>query len=540
MSDLHPTPEPPVPAPPTTDQVVAPASAPVIEERMHPLSPLVSLWLGVVALGWFAVTSFLQGDPIWEDFDRLGEWLTSVPWWVFIAAGGVLIGLGFGYWGWWTTKFVIDDREFRLENTGAFQESQRIAFSRIQSVDVTQPFAARLLGLAEVKIDVGAEGGASLKYLRRARATEVRDYLMTRAHGRAASTAEPGRTASAWDDAAEGDEVLVRLTPGEIILSAFANAEIAWIGLGFLIPWTLGQLFGWDVLAWGGGMAALGIALITYLSRRLFGQFNYTLARTPAGLRITRGLFTLRSQTIPTHRVQAVAIDQPLVWRWLGRARLQVTILGLGELDGGDEMSTSTVYLPFGTAAQTQVALSALWPGLALDRLQFFGSPPRARKLDWFSWRWQGFAHDDRVIVGRTGWTHRRQFIIPHARLQCVQVSQGPWERRLGLANVALHTTDLLGNQTVPHLDEADARRLAFNELDQARTSRASELLDRPGLRDATVVPDPDGVVLTAQPGRPIDIWTPSTAPLPDRLPEPLPAGSEPLAGPGAERPRPE
>ena len=195
MSDLHPTPEPPVPAPPATDQVVVPASAPVIEERMHPLSPLVSLWLGVVALGWFAVTSFLQGDPIWEDFDRLGEWLTSVPWWVFIAAGGVLIGLGFGYWGWWTTKFVIDDREFRLENTGAFQESQRIAFSRIQSVDVTQPFAARLLGLAEVKIDVGAEGGASLKYLRRARATEVRDYLMTRAHGRAVSTAEPGRTA---------------------------------------------------------------------------------------------------------------------------------------------------------------------------------------------------------------------------------------------------------------------------------------------------------------------------------------------------------
>lgn len=470
----------------------------------------------MVAIAWFTVTSLLQGDPIWEDIGRLGERLQDIPWWVFLVGGGVIIGLGVGYWSWWTTKFVIDDTEFRLENTGAFQESKRIAFSRIQSVDVTQPFAARLLGLAQVNIDVGADDGASLSFLKRARATEIRDYLMTRAHGRHVSRGEPGRTASAWDDSAQGDQVLVRLTPGEIILSAFATMDIWFLILAFAVPWVLGWIFDWSALAWGGGMVGLALAIFGYLSTRLFGQFNYTLARTPAGLRITRGLFTLRSQTIPAHRVQAVQTRQPLIWRWLGRARLDITVLGIGN-DDNEDLSTSTIYLPFGTAAQVQVALAAIWPGLRLEELRFTRTPERARWLDPLQWAWLGYALDERVLVVRRGWTHRRQVIVPHARLQSVRLSQGPFERRLGLASVDAQTTEAFGLSGVPHLEAADARRLAFAEMDRARASRVGELLDPPGLRAASVAADPAGVVLVGVP----DLWTPSTAPLPRALPAP-------------------
>ncbi len=491
---------------------------PIIEERLHPLSPLVHLWIGVVALGWFVVTSMLQRDPIWQDLDKLRERLVDVPWWLYVVAVLAVVILAFSYWSWWTTKFVIDDHEFRLENTGAFQESQRIAFSRIQSVDVTQPFAARLLGLAQVKIDVGAEGGASLSFLKRARATEIRDYLMTRAHGRAATTGEPGRAASRWDDSAEGDQVLVRLTPGEIILSAFASLDILMIAIAFAIPWVLGQVFDWSILAWGGGMAGLAIALFGYLSSRLFGQFNYTLARTPAGLRITRGLFTLRSQTIPVHRVQAVQTSQPIIWRWLGRARLDITILGFGNLEDAEEMSTSTIYLPFGTPEQVQIALAAIWPGLELEHLTFARSPERAKWLDPLQWNWQGWALDDQVLAVRAGWLHRKQLVVPHARLQSVRLSQGPWERRMGLASVHAVTTDILGMNAARHLDVATARALADTEMDRARASRVGELLDPPGLREASVVADPAGVVLVGAP----DIWTPPTAPLPASLPAPV------------------
>lgn len=548
MTDEQPTP-PPTPA--------ADAPAVVVEERLHPLSPIAHLWIGVVAFGWFAVNTVISGDPIWADVSEFGQRLGSLPSWVLWLGGALVLGLGWGYWSWWTTRFVIDDTEFRLENRGAFQQSQRIAFSRIQSVDVTQPFAARLLGLAQVKIDVGADGGATLSFLKRSRATEIRDYLMSRAHGRATSTTEPGRTASAWDDSASGDTVLIRLTPGEIILSAVASAEILWILAGFGLPWVLSRAFGWQVfdgpgagvfgIAYGGGAVGLAIVLLGYLSKRLFGQFNYTLARTPAGLRITRGLFTLRSQTIPVHRVQAVQTRQSLIWRWLGRARLDLTVLGLGALTDGEEMTTSTIYLPFGTARQVQVALAAIWPGLELEKLTFTRTPRRARWLDPFEWSWQGYALDDRVLAMRSGWTYRQQLIVPHARLQAMRVSQGPLERRLDLASVQVHTTSLLGVSTIDHLDAPVARRLAFTELDRARVSRVEELLDPPGLRAASAVPVESGVGLVRVPdaaGPPSlpwepagasasepDIWTPPTAPLPDVLPT-APAPPAPVPRP--------
>lgn len=490
---------------------------------MHPLSPVVHLWIGVVAFGWFVLTSVVQGDPMWSDVGRLTENLAAVPWWMLLLGGGLVVGLAVGYWGWWTTKFVIDDREFRLENTGAFQESKRIAFGRIQSVDVSQPFAARLLGLAQVKIDVGSESGATLSFLRRDRATEVRDYLMARAHGRAASTADPARAASAWDDTAAGDQILIRLRPGDIILGAIASIEFFVIALAVLIPFGLGTLFGWPSLLVGGGVVPLVLALAGYLSRHLITQFNYTLARTPAGLRITRGLTTLRSQTIPAHRVQSLQISQPAPWRLFNRARLHVTVLGLGDVSEGEELSTSNVYLPIGTPAQVQVAIAALWPGLNLDRLRFAGPAPAARWLNPLEWSWRGHAVDDQVIAIRSGWSERKQLIIPHARAQSVQVSQGPVERRLGLAGLTVHTTAVLGTSKVAHLTAADARRLAFDELDRARAARVEELLHPPGQRlDAPLPLHGGGYPAGAwpDPGRtpasgPADVWLPPTAPLP-------------------------
>lgn len=465
-----------------------PADAPgrvVVEERMHPLSPLVSLWIGVVAFGWFALTSILQGDRTFADMSDL---VGRIPWWLLFLMGALLLGLAWGYWSWWTTKFIIDDAELRIENTGAFQESKRIAFSRIQSIDITQPFAARLLGLAELSIDVGADTSTKLAYLKRGRAAEIRDYLMVRAHGRSASTkdaATPDAAASAWDDLSARDEILIRLSPGEVILGAVASLEVIGLLIAFGIPMAIAAALDVPALAVGTGIIPLAIALAGFLSNRLFGQFNYTLAQTSAGVRITRGLFTLKSQTVPAHRVQAIRISQPLPWRWLNRARLDVTVLGLG-LGGDGEGPATTMLLPIGRPHQVQAALAALWPGLELDRLTFNGPPRRARWLDPFAFPWLGYALDDQVVVSRLGWLNRTQQIVPHARMQSVRLTQGPLERRVGVATVQLHTTNPLGERIV-HIDADEARGLVFRQMDRARSSRTDELLDPPGLRETLV-----------------------------------------------------
>ena len=137
-----------------------------VAERAHPASPLVQLWIGIVAVGWFLLQEFLPGGNGLAEFDdfqlsELPRLLGSLPWWVLGLVSFLAVGLALGYWGWWTTRFVIDDRELRIENTGAFSESKRIAFGRIQSIDIKQPLAARVLGLAELTIDVGADSSTA-------------------------------------------------------------------------------------------------------------------------------------------------------------------------------------------------------------------------------------------------------------------------------------------------------------------------------------------------------------------------------------------
>lgn len=452
----------------------AQASRSTSQERMHPLSPLVRVWFFVVAAGYFIINHLIQGDIPWHDLlPYLRDNLMQTPW-LLAVLGVFVLSIGFSYWGWWTTRLVMDENELRVENSGAFQESKRIAYSRIQSVDVNQPLAARLIGLAEVTVEVGSEAPTKLAFLTRKRAGEIRDYLMARAHRQHVTTHDTQRVASAWDDSGQGDQVLIRLHPGEIILGALLSAQLPFLVLACLVPFGLSLWFGQPILAVGAGVIPLVLAVGGYLSKQLFGQFNFTLAATPAGLRITRGLTNLRSQTIPAHRVQSVRISQPLFWRPLRRARLTLTVLGTPS--GEDAHDASTIYLPIGNPHQIQVALAALWPELRLPDLRFQRTPRRARWLSPLSWSWLGYAADDRVLAVRDGWFERHQTIIPHARLQSLQIHQGPFERRLNLATVRAMTASTLDQVHIKHLEAHQARRLAFSEMDAARASRTEEL----------------------------------------------------------------
>ncbi len=493
-----------------TDVTLPPPDAagpppPVVEQRLHWASPLVKAWLLVVALGWFVVKEFLPGGNGLRDLEGLRS-LLDVPWWLWMLA--VLAPLTFAgsYWGWWTTKFVVDDHELRLENRGAFQESKRVAFTRIQSVDVNQPFAARLLGLAEVRIDVGGTGTPlTLAFLTRARATELRDHLMARTHGVRLDPAQPHAQASAWDDLSADDQILIRLNPGEIILGALLSVELLAMVAAALVPVVIGVWFDQWLIGVGAGVIPLLLGIWGFLSSRVLGQFNYTLAATPAGLRIARGLTTLTSQTVPVQRVQAIQLSQPLLWRLVHRYRVDLTVLGAIEIESAGDVSPDTVLLPIGSPAQVQTALDALWPGLRLSDLTYVRTPERARWLDPLAFAWNGYALGEHVLVARSGWFTQRQFVVPFARLQSTALVQGPLQRRVGVTNVALHTTNPLGGSAIVHADATSARALVLHVMTLARTARMTELLRRHSDSVATTpvetVDSTTSLSVAAQPG---------------------------------------
>jgi membrane protein YdbS with pleckstrin-like domain len=75
----------------------------------------------------------------------------------------------------------------------------------------------------------------------------------------------------------------------------------------------------------------------------------------------------------------------------------------------------------------------------------------------WLAW---GYAERDEDLLVRRGVLVRRTSVVPYGRMQYVDVTAGPLDRRLGLARVTLHTAAAASDASIPGLPAAEATRL--------------------------------------------------------------------------------
>ena len=439
-------------------------------ERPHPLTPFVRGWLVFVAIaiawGRELITSTSENQ-----FD--GRALT----WILPLLGIVVVLAAVtGFVAWYFTRFVIDDEELRIETGAVFKKSTKIPFERLQSVDIIQPLAARMFGLAELRLDAG-NSTTKLRYLSRAKASRLRDYLLTRAHGQRASIRDLDQqsAASVFTDLGVADQPLVQVSPQRLIISFLLSTE--WLipaAISIIIVVTTASL-GVMPLALG-GLIPLIIGMLGLIWRRVIGMFNFTLAESPRGLRITRGLTNLTSQSVPIDRVQGVKISQPLLWRLLGWYRIDIDILGYAHGDGeGNESTASSVLLPVASDEEVELALGRVLPGFEIDGIELHPAPTRARWLRWFDFWTLRYGWNERTLITEQGWFSHERDIVPHAKTQSVRLEQGPLQRLLRLADVHVHTPRGPVNAVAHQLDEHAARELALSQLDRARVARAAE-----------------------------------------------------------------
>jgi putative membrane protein len=439
-------------------------------ERPHPLTPFVRGWLVFVAIaiGWGREVVSSTGD---NQLDTGG-----LTWILPILGIVVVLAAITGFIAWYFTRFVIDDEELRIETGAIFKKSTKIPFERLQSVDIIQPLAARIFGLAELRLDAG-NSSTKLRYLSRGKASRLRDYLLTRAHGQQASIRDLDQqeAASIFTDLGVTDQPLVQVSSQRLIVSFLLSSE-------WLIPAAITIIIIVTTAAFGvvplalGGLIPLLIGMVSLIWRRVIGMFNFTLAESPRGLRITRGLTNLTSQSVPINRIQGVKVSQPLLWRLPGWYRMDVDILGYAHGDSeNNESNASSVLLPVASPDEVDLAIGRVLPGLNLDAIELHPCPIRARWLRWFDFWTLRYGWDDRTLITEHGWfTHVRD-IVPHAKTQSVRIEQGPLQRLLRLADVHVHTPRGPVNAVAHQLDEHPARELALSQLDRARTARAAE-----------------------------------------------------------------
>ncbi|MEU7180000.1 hypothetical protein EYS09_26560 [Streptomyces kasugaensis] len=89
---------------------------------------------------------------------------------------------------------------------------------------------------------------------------------------------------------------------------------------------------------------------------------------------------------------------------------------------------------------------------------------------NWRSWKYA--ERDDDLLISR-GVLWRRLTVVPYGRMQLVEVTSGPLERRYGLAGVQLHTAAATSDARIPGLapDEAARLRDRLTELGEARSA---------------------------------------------------------------------
>jgi len=424
-------------------------------QRLSPLTPVVRSFIVLVAAAMTVLRDVTSGD--------LGP--TAMVFALLLAGGAV-----YGTASWLRTTFWIEADELRVDTGVISRQSRRIRIDRLQGIDIVQPFVARIFGLAELRMDVagGSSREGSLAYLPLAEARRLKDLLLARrdelGEGRAAEAGEPAPAASAVAErplvrvplkmllvsVLLSAETLVTAVIAVVLLAAFVGGG-QWIGVSATVPVLLGY-----------GFAAV---------RRVSVNYRFTVSETPAGMQVRRGLFELSAQTIAVARVQGVVITEPLLWRPLGWARLDVSIAGYGEAAEGQGPAPSTV-LPVGERAVVHDLARHILRGPDHEAVEVRPVPARARWAAPIAYRFMGVGTSEHLVVSREGWFNRRTHVAPQARVQSLRISQGPWQRRLGLADV--HTDSPPGPTRVRarHRDAAEARRLFDLEVEMTAWAR--------------------------------------------------------------------
>src|ERR1700677_2852168 len=175
--------EPPKPAGQIDRAPTAPPAPAEETFRLHPLTPIA---LGGRVLG--LVVAFTLFSLIGQHTGEGG--LNLTPFIIYAALAVVVIARGAVNVA--VTRYHLVGGELRIEYGLLQKQSKRVRLNRVQSVDILEPLAARVFGLAEVKVTTaGTERAAvRLRYVSRPVAQVLRADLLGRSTWGVEGTAE--------------------------------------------------------------------------------------------------------------------------------------------------------------------------------------------------------------------------------------------------------------------------------------------------------------------------------------------------------------
>lgn len=484
------------------------------------------------------------------------------------------IGLILGTLSWWFTRYHLDELSVHRRSGIFFKKERTIRLESVQSVDISRPLVARLLGISELRFEVADGSGEALhiKYLSREKATRLRraalqSISILRAQGGArgtgvgagyrpdaplpsgaaypVSSAQPGMSQSGSvpetaayprpaalpvlagnfpESGSPEGVVAFRLSTGRLIMSILLE-NLVWV-----VPLVIVMGVSAIITAVFSGLSPLYIPMVALpsLGAPLIGYAGALWARFDNSARFRiyrgdRGALTLRygftgthTQNVLPERVQAVQVEQSILWKMFGWYRVTMTIAGVGVDRSNQGGLTRNVALPVGNERETMTVLRLLLPELDEQQAQVLMAaarssqkhqvpgapqmlqvPSTARWLDPLTLHVKGLtsinadaqgargpassrpnanieehARGDLLLI-RNGFLVRRLSVLPVRRVLGVRWTQGPLERACGCATLRFDVAKGPVRTSMKHLPPRTSLIIASTLTERLEGTRA-------------------------------------------------------------------
>ena len=535
---------------------------------------IMNLWFVILlAFGFFQsiILNILTtppnewGERLTQAFDENSSYF-SATYSQLIGFGVLLLILVAGSIDWWFTRYSLDDLAIHRRSGFLFKKNRTIRLESVQSVDISRPLVARLLGLSELRFEVadGSSEALHIKYVSARKAEVLRrtamasiNLLRSEAAGRPVDVL-PGNMQISAERMPDADQLhqpfeasygapvqdgtqpahqqmvpqqggysqpapeqgiqqpgasrrgacmpmpvaadpsqppifrisnvrliasimlehLVWLVPavalmvGIAVFAAIMDGESPFLIFMALLPGTFVPLLGYLGTLWA----------------RFDGAANFKI--TPSGqggVTLRYGFTGTHTQNVMVERIQALVVEQSILWRVFGWYRIKMTIAGIGvEQNDNQKLVNRNIALPVGNRQETLMVLRLLLPALdevqaqvlldtadgSLKRQQpqvpaMIVTPSSARWMDLLTWKRNGVttvgytagsarattcidSDAARASVGehtqgdllliRGGYFIRTLSIVPVSRVLSVSWGQGPLQRAFGCASVHFGT----------------------------------------------------------------------------------------------------
>ncbi len=192
--------------------------------RMHPLTPLFKGGLALIIIAGIVIANMRDRLITWAvgiftpEEAHYGDYAGADPVdWVLsnnlilvalLSVLGLVIVLVLIFWFVWRfQQFRITGDHVKVRKGIIFRSHRRAPLDRVQGVNLTRPFPARIIGLAKLEVvGAGNDANVELEYLATPRAESVRADILRLASGAraardaalnpAATSAAPGPTSA--------------------------------------------------------------------------------------------------------------------------------------------------------------------------------------------------------------------------------------------------------------------------------------------------------------------------------------------------------